>query len=476
MQSDEDLKTTLSKWPFILGDVLLVAAALAIAILGRWELSNWRVASCVMSVALGAGLFVLPYIVEFQVRVREEAEDRTADLRILQRHVLSAEEQLEAAAARIENVELSLSHLAQAKSSSVDVTAPIQALAGRIDPLRSAQAEQATQLESLAKQLVVLAKVIESKPAADTLQALQAELSALQVKVEAMPAEVKAAFKAQAPVEAAPPEVVVEAQPKKTREPRKRRSAEPRLLKRAIEQKQDRSLDAVSRIIKSAPKREKAAKPAGPVEEAVEITVESSVEQKPVPESLESVAPQAEIETPETEVDQPELVVIEPEFEELQSANMTDEASVTEEDVESESDSQPGAAEASDDDFELSREPEAVESEDVSEPVSSEDMFDDTGPAEVNKRPRTKRGDAAVIASVFIGIGNKPFVRGSGAGLNWERGIPMEFEEIGKWRWIAPVDLEGGVEIQLYRNDEDPDTAGKYTLEPGQQLELSPVF
>ena len=52
----------------------------------------------------------------------------------------------------------------------------------------------------------------------------------------------------------------------------------------------------------------------------------------------------------------------------------------------------------------------------------------------------------------------------------------MEFEEIGKWRWLAPADLEAPVEIQLYRNDEDPDSTGKYTLEPGQQLELSPVF
>ena len=33
MQSDDDLQTTLSKWPFILGDLLLVATALAIAIL-----------------------------------------------------------------------------------------------------------------------------------------------------------------------------------------------------------------------------------------------------------------------------------------------------------------------------------------------------------------------------------------------------------------------------------------------------------
>ena len=52
MQSDDDLQTTLSKWPFILGDVILVATALAIAILGDWQLSTWQVVSCVISVLI----------------------------------------------------------------------------------------------------------------------------------------------------------------------------------------------------------------------------------------------------------------------------------------------------------------------------------------------------------------------------------------------------------------------------------------
>jgi hypothetical protein len=103
-------------------------------------------------------------------------------------------------------------------------------------------------------------------------------------------------------------------------------------------------------------------------------------------------------------------------------------------------------------------------------------MFGDVVPSPVKKPVRTKKSDSAVVASVFIGIGNKPFVRGSGAGLNWDKGIAMEFVEIGKWQWIPPVDLDEPVELQLFRNDEDADSTGKYTLEPGQQLDLSPVF
>ena len=110
------------------------------------------------------------------------------------------------------------------------------------------------------------------------------------------------------------------------------------------------------------------------------------------------------------------------------------------------------------------------------ETAESEDMFGDVVPAPVKKSVRTKKSDSAVVASVFIGIGNKPFVRGSGAGLNWDKGIAMEFVEIGKWQWIPPAELKEPVVLQLFRNDEDVDSSGKYTLEPGQQLDLSPVF
>jgi len=447
MQSDDDLQTTLSKWPFILGDVLLVATALAIAILGQWQLTNWQVASCVISVALGCGLFVLPYIVEFQVRVREEAEDRTADLRILQRHIVSAEEQLEAVAERIEPLEAGLANLAHAEQP--DLTAPFQALEGKIDPLNHKQAEQSTQLEALAKQVDVLGKSLKSKSEVEAIQALQAELADLQARFEELPTQVVEAPQQEPPSETSEPKEAPSAEPivKKTRAPRQRRTPEPRLLQRAIEQKQEKSSQAVSRIIESKSKKPPAVSEA-PVEpipgELKEETPEPLTE--PVTEgSEETCAPEPEAVEPKTK--EPEAEPTQPE--------PTKKA-------------------------EPKPEPESVAEEAPKEaepePAESEDMFGDTVPVQEKKRSRTKKSDTAVIASVFIGIGNKPFVRGSGAGLNWDCGIAMEFEEIGKWRWIAPAEMEESVEIQLYRNDEDADSTGKYTLEPGQQLDLLPVF
>ncbi len=460
MQSDDDLQTTLSKWPFILGDVLLVATALTIAILADWQLDSLGIAFCIAAVALGCSLFALPYIVEFQVRVREEREDRTADLRILQRHLVSAQDQLEAVSDRIEAVEAGLTNVAHAEP---DLSEPLQALEGQIDPLRSAQNEQSKQLaalaqqaDALAQQVLALTESLKSTTEADAIESLRSDLAALQATVAELPAQVVDAPKEEVAAEEPTPEPKA----KKTREPRKRRTPEPRLLQRAIDQKQDRSSAAVSRIIESKTKKD--TKPEAeklPDAPQADPEPESNIEESPAPEPEPEVVKPAE----------PEPIAEEPEVKDAPEPEPRESKPEPEPKPKSKKPEPATEPEAT---------AEAPERESTSESTLAEpdDMFADAVPPQVQKRTRTKKSDTAVIASVFIGIGNKPFVRGSGAGLNWELGVEMEFEEIGKWRWIAPADLEAPVEIQLYRNDEDPDSTGKYTLEPGQQLDLSPVF
>ena len=418
MQSDDDLQTTLSKWPFILGDVLLVATALAIAILGDWQLSTWQVVSCVISVALGAALFVIPYIIEFQVRLQEEAEDRTADVRVLQRHIVSTQQQVEEVVERMETFEAGLSNLAHAQQP--DSAVPARALEERIDPLSKEQAEQSTQLKALAKQVGSLAKSLDAK----------AGKSSAQV-AESPDPDVPAEEKVEEPEKVAPDEVTPdEPKTKKRRAPRKPPKPEPSLLQRAIEQKQDKSSEAVSRIIES--KSTKSPAEQVPTDETTQEVSKPEIEKSARVNKRKKPAPQTE---------KLEVKSEPPLYEEVPE-------------------SQDGATIPSPED----------------KTAESEDMFGDVVPSKVKKRVRTKKSDSAVVASVFIGIGNKPFVRGSGAGLNWDKGIAMEFVEIGKWQWIAPADLDEPVELQLYRNDEDVDSTGKYTLEPGQQLDVSPVF
>jgi hypothetical protein len=358
------------------------------------------------------------------VRLREEAEDRTADLRILQRRIVSTQDQVEAVVERMETFETGLSNLAHAQQP--DLAGPTQAFEEKIDPLNKEQAEQSVQLKALAKQVESLAKSLDTKP----------KKSSAQV-VESPDPEVPTKAKVEEPEKDALLEVTPdEPTAKKTRAPRKPRTPEPSLLQRAIEQKQDKSSEAVSRIIGSKSKK-------SPPEEA---PADEPTQKAPKPETKKT----AKAKEPSPPAEKPE-VKFEPPIEEDVTESL-DGVAIT-----------PAPTES------VSEEPEA-------QPVESEDMFGEVVPTPVKKPVRTKKSDSAVVASVFIGIGNKPFVRGSGAGLNWDKGIAMEFVEIGKWQWIGPDDLDEPVELQLFRNDEDADSTGKYTLEPGQQLDISPVF
>ena len=93
-----------------------------------------------------------------------------------------------------------------------------------------------------------------------------------------------------------------------------------------------------------------------------------------------------------------------------------------------------------------------------------------------NTKTVKKTGEiTSIVANVMIGIGNKPYVRGEGPGLNWEEGVAMNFVEIGKWAW-SPPRKNASLTIQIYRNDEDPDKRGKFEVKPGDKLEVTPEF
>lgn len=60
-----------------------------------------------------------------------------------------------------------------------------------------------------------------------------------------------------------------------------------------------------------------------------------------------------------------------------------------------------------------------------------------------------------VIANLMIGIGNKPFVRGTGPGLSETTGVPMQFLAIGRWLWRSE-DSSQSATVQIWKNDQSP--------------------
>ena len=99
---------------------------------------------------------------------------------------------------------------------------------------------------------------------------------------------------------------------------------------------------------------------------------------------------------------------------------------------------------------ESEEEPEDDDSEEEGVPPMQADLLGDLPPPEKKKRKRAPKDATTLVAQVLIGIGNKPYVRGTGPGLSPDKGVPMEFVEIGKWQWVAAQSDEPVV-CQIYK-------------------------
>ncbi len=85
-------------------------------------------------------------------------------------------------------------------------------------------------------------------------------------------------------------------------------------------------------------------------------------------------------------------------------------------------------------------------------------------------------GATRLIVTAYIGIGNRLFIRGEGPGLSWDKGIPLQFVSIGKWRWETN-DAAGPVKFKLLKNDEHESVGlGTLTLQPAHQNEVTAAF
>lgn len=97
---------------------------------------------------------------------------------------------------------------------------------------------------------------------------------------------------------------------------------------------------------------------------------------------------------------------------------------------------------------------------------------DETAPA----RSVSADGATRLLVTAYIGIGNRLFIRGDGPGLSREKGVPLQFVSIGRWRWET-TEAAGPVCARLYKNDEtECVTPGELTLEAGHQAEVTAVF
>jgi len=97
-------------------------------------------------------------------------------------------------------------------------------------------------------------------------------------------------------------------------------------------------------------------------------------------------------------------------------------------------------------------------------------------PARPPRVPGAKRGPATLIsAKIDVGFGNALFIRGSGAGLSWDRGQPLNCVESSTWVWSTHNRAEE-ITFKLLVNDQLWCRGENLSALPGIPAEVVPLF
>ncbi len=475
----------LPKLPFLVGDAVLLLAAATLAFFSPKPLDTTTVVIVAVLVLLGAALFIFPYIAGYAADSAEAAQREQARVNDQIARLHTATESLARAAAQIKAVEEAvhkaareaetlpyrmqekLAEFNEALAAKEDTDR--ESLERELEELRSGHGEKLRQaaekiakataelaaLEAAARQHLAAAEAATAKAHAATheagakldtqltaaLQQLDAKLTGFKASVAqiqfpvpplAAPAPAPVAqpesAPVSAPVEPPPPEPIAPVadavEPAPVAEPAEVSALAPAATEPAVE-------PTVPAASAEPPKPKKPRAPRKPKPEETLLSMSDTPAESPAAEApaapVEHVAP---VEPP-APAPEPEL------------ASESPAAELAEPSVSASSD----VADAS----------EAVSSDNGVESSTSSD------------------GATRLLATAYIGIGNKLFIRGDGPGLSWDKGVPMQFVSIGKWGWFTH-DASGPIHCKLYKNDETAAAIGDIVLEAGRHTEVTAVF
>lgn len=80
-----------------------------------------------------------------------------------------------------------------------------------------------------------------------------------------------------------------------------------------------------------------------------------------------------------------------------------------------------------------------------------------------------------ISAHIDIGFGNLLFVRGTGPGLSWDRGIPMECVGTGLWT-VGIKNAAEPITFKVLVNDLSWCSGDDFVVAPGQSVTITPSF
>jgi len=418
-----DQTPRLPKWPFLIGDAALLLTAWFIGNNTTGHLTSNEVIGVVSCVAIAAVVGAIPFISDYARKQDEALDERQRSLESLARTITSSAEQISIAANGFNEIsDLAQKNLKQAEQLPLKLQEKIAEFQARASLMADLGKKDIEKLETIADKVAKAATDCTKAEAA-----VQKQITSALSLVEQ--------------------------------------------LDKKITQLGDKLSHVSSEISKPKAVAQK------PVEPEVK-QVEPTPAPAPVAEIIPTPIETASVPTPE-----------EPKVEIVEAAPALAPTELISETPASQPETTPAVAAPKPERKRAPRkqaEPKAevkVEAEPVVEtPVKEEAPalsleFSDASPDE--QMPVTgisADGATRITVTAYIGIGNRLFIRGEGPGLSWDKGIPLQFVSIGKWRWET-MDADKPVSFKLYKNDDVESTNRNHApLEPGSQVELTATF
>jgi hypothetical protein len=478
-EENEEEKEGVTKWPFYCAALFIISLVIGFAYLHltvNKTLDQWQLTTCILASGLASILVFIPHLIDRFLAIAFDPSNRK-DEELHRKTYFDIKEmksQLEAFSVKIDKVPTLVDKIvsdSQKQEPSPDPT--LSELPNNLNEIKRSLLEKLKGLEELVVQTPLLpepdpavAQMAQNIPLIqNSIDSLSKEVKSLKKLVQTLPTEF-------------PEPVVIEKKDTELVSDRSPNNVEIDPLSDDSELAKEEE-DIEEEIIESDP--------------AEETSVESSVEPESFEQDTEESSGEVEIELEGQNEDEAEpSTPPNPALEsspEGQDQTIEEELDTKDENATPEK-SQP--SEESPDNTDVREEPVneelALELPDPAETLRKVDaILQETDPSDSsgsissleNKDfsvPKTSStGTTSVVANVMIGIGNKPYLRGEGPGLNWDEGVPMNFIEIGKWAW-SPSRKNASLTVQLYRNDNDPDQSGKIEVKAGEKIEITPQF
>jgi hypothetical protein len=454
----------LPKWPFLLGDALLLGTAWLIADQVRNPFTGQPLIWIVVCVIAAAILGAIPFLADYARKQDEALDERQRGLDAIARTVAASAEQIGIAANGLnELTQLAQKNLQAASQLGPGLEQKVTALKAELgatrDDDRAALRKEIATLRSVEAQRIEAAVQQLTKTSAEfaraeaALQKQLAEVRELCTTAGDLAVTLNGATEAlQAAratvVAAAPsaPTTETEAPAARPEPKRSRKSAPADIAETPPSEPVPVEAGVSNSEPVAAPTVEPAGAPAAETPAAEPAPVTAPAAEPSAPESETAAAPASEP-APPPRKRAPRKPRAEPTVEPALEIPVTS----------------PPAEPA----VETAAEPAPVEP--ASAPEGDE-------PAKAIEQSRSSDGATRLLVTAYIGIGNRLFIRGEGPGLTWEKGVPLQFVSIGKWRWESS-EPTAPVKYKLYKNDAVECTAlGEQQVDPGQQQEVAAAF